>query len=80
MTPVSAKAFAVLRLLDAPDAYLYGRLDEDAPFQLGDASVPYSIALELHEAGLIESDESEAVTLTHAFQISPSGRARLGSH
>jgi len=76
---MSGQAVAVLR---AMRGRLFGRLELDAPFSLDPGwsePVPQNVAKELHNAGLIEIDETAPIGDRYAFRISEAGRAHLDS-
>jgi hypothetical protein len=61
---------------------LFGCLERDAPFSLDPGwndPVPQRVAEELHDAGLIEIDESAPIGAPYSFRISAAGLAYLES-
>lgn len=78
-TRLSATALAVLR---AMSGRLYGRLEKGGPFLLEPTwhgPVPLEAAEELHDAGLIEIDETAPLGDAFAFRVSEAGWAYLNS-
>jgi len=76
---IDAQAIAVLRSMRGR---LYGRLERDAPFSLDpvwSGPVPIHVAEELHNAGLIEIDETAPIGESYAFRITAAGLAYLVS-
>ena len=76
---LTSKAVAVLR---AMSGRLYGRLEREGSFRLASSwagPVPCEVAEELHEAGLIEIDETAPIYDAFAFRISATGLAFLNS-
>ena len=74
---ISDQALAVLV---AMRGRLFGRLDGNAPFGLEpgwSGPVPRTVANELHDAGLIEIDETAPISGTYVFRISSAGVAFL---
>ena len=77
---ISETAVAVLR---AMRGRLIGRLDSAHAFLIDpgwSGPVPHLVATELHNAGLIEIDESVLINGTYAFRISEAGIASLESN
>jgi hypothetical protein len=76
---IGEQANAVLR---AMRGRLFGCLERDGPFSLDPCwsdPVPYQVAEELHNAGLIEIDETAPIGAPYAFRISAAGLAYLDS-
>jgi hypothetical protein len=76
---ISAQAISVLR---AMRGRLHGCLEQDAPFSLDpgwNGLVPRHVAVELHDAGLIEIDETAQIGDPYVFRISAAGLAYLDS-
>ena len=74
---VSDQAEAVLRAMRGA---LLGCLEGDSPFSIDPGwtgPVPWEIAAELHNAGLIEIDEAAPIREPYVFRISTAGRAYL---
>jgi hypothetical protein len=77
--PLSGQAISVLR---AMSGRLYGRLERDAPFLLDagwSGPVPGEVAEELHDAGLIEIDETAPIIDAYTFRISEAGMDYLNA-
>lgn len=76
---MSEESIRILRALHQSDGRLHGRFDREVSFLRtgGSDSVPFAIAEELFEAGLIEIDDAAPIRDIYTFQVSDKGKEFL---
>jgi hypothetical protein len=82
LSPSAHPTDQAIAVLHAMSGRLYGRLEREGAFRLEyqwSGPVPCEVAEQLHDAGLIEIDETAPIDDAFAFRISAAGLAFLNS-